>query len=392
MIQVHRATRFVVAVAITIVLVGSTLADHPATDVFVAGDDGYKVFRIPAIVKAANGDLLAFCEARQGGDASEIDLVSKRSTDQGKTWGKLQVVQESDDFKSHYKGRDTNITVGNPAPVVDHLDPAHPGRIWMPFTLENDRVFVTASDDHGKSWSKPHEITDDVKLDSWGWYATGPVHSIQIQNGPQRGRLVVPCDHRMGNDGEDRGQNGAHVVYSDDHGTTWKLGAIDDTYDDGLNANETAVVELGDGTLYFNTRDQNGKAKGTRGEAWSKDGGSTLNPRDKNWSQFRTVAQVLDPPVVQCSLLAVEELVIFSGPDNNGPTGEGRSDLRLRISSDQAASWSDGPLIHTGPAAYSDLVLIDAKHIGVVFESGKKKPYERIQFVAISAADLQPKQ
>ena len=50
-------------------------------------------------------------------------------------------------------------------------------------------------------------------------------------------------------------------MVSDDHGKTWKLGAVDDSYDDGLNANETTVVELEDGTLYFNTRDQNGRRK-----------------------------------------------------------------------------------------------------------------------------------
>ena len=69
------------------------------TTVFRNGTDGYPVFRIPAIVRAANGDLLAFCEARQAGDASEIDLVLKRSSDGGLTWSPLKVVQESDDFR-----------------------------------------------------------------------------------------------------------------------------------------------------------------------------------------------------------------------------------------------------------------------------------------------------
>ena len=376
-------------IAFSIVCI-SLHADPPVTSVFKAGEDGYKVYRIPALIMAANGDLLAFCEARQGGDASEIDLVLKRSSDGGKNWGPLQVVQESDDFKSLYADRSSNITVGNPAPVVDRMDPKHPDRIWLPFTLENDRVFVTSSDDHGDTWSKPREITDSVKRDSWGWYATGPVHSLQIENGPHRGRMVIPCDHRMGNDGEDRGSNGAHVVYSDDHGATWQLGAIDDTYDDGLNANETTVVELSDGVLYFNTRDQNGKAPGTRGEAWSTDGGRTFDSMSKNWKQFRPVPAVLDPPVVQCALLKVsDELILFSGPDSNGPTGEGRSDLRIRYSTDQAKSWTDGPLIHTGPAAYSDLVMVDSKTVGVLFESGKKKPYERIQFAPIRVGDLQ---
>ena len=367
----------------------SAWADKPAVTVFEAGQDGYKVFRIPALVRAANGDLLAFCEARQGGDASEIDLVLKRSSDGGKTWGSLEMVQESDDFLSLFGEDVPPITVGNPAPVVDELDPDHPGRIWLPFTLENDRVFVCYSDDHGETWSERREITADVKKEPWGWYATGPVHSIQLKRGPHRGRLVVPCDHRLSDDGEDRGPNGAHAVISDDHGKTWRLGAIDATYDDGLNANETAVVELNDGSLYFNTRDQNGEAPGTRGEAWSTDGGLTFESRDPNWKEFRPVTEVLDPPVVQAALLrAGESLLLFSGPDTDGPSGSGRSDLRIRFSTDEAKSWQDGPLVHTGPAAYSDLVMVDPTTIGVIFEAGEKGTYESIRFATLKVDEI----
>lgn len=357
--------------------------------VFKAGEDGYKVFRIPAIVAASNGDLLAFCEARQGGDASEIDLVLKRSSDGGQTWGELEVVQESDDFTSAFEGKVPDITIGNPAPVVDKMNPDHPGRLWLPFTLENDRVFVVYSDDSGKTWSERREITAEVKLDDWGWYATGPVHSIQLQHGPHRGRLVIPCDHRIGKDGRDDGELGAHVVFSDDHGKTWQLGAIDDTYKDGLNANETTVVELKDGTLYFNTRNQKGDAPGTRGCAWSRDGGGTFESRSESWKQFRPSPETLDPPVVQSALLRAEEnLILFSGPDTNGPSGEGRSDLRVRFSRDEAESWQDGPLIHTGPAAYSDMVMVEDGVVGILYEAGEKGTYESIRFSNLETASL----
>lgn len=370
----------------------SNASGYPATTVFRAGSDGYKVYRIPAILRAANGDLLAFCEARQGGDASEIDLVQKRSSDGGATWSELQVVQESDDFRSLIGDKTRDITIGNPAPVVDTLDPENPGRIWMPFTLENDRVFVVFSDDHGKTWSKRREITASVKKEQWGWYATGPVHSIQIQNGPHRGRIVIPTDHRLGVGGKDDGDLGAHVILSDDHGKTWRLGAVDETYTDGLNANETTVVELADGTLYFNTRDQHGRAAGSRGETYSRDGGETFDSGSDQWSAFRPAPSVLDPPVVQCALLRVgEKRIVFSGPDENGPTGKGRSDLRLRVSMDQTQSWTDGPLIHVGPAAYSDLVLVDDDTLGVIFENGdagQKDAYQRISFARVGLSEI----
>ncbi len=367
-------------------------SEFPVVPVFESGRDGYPIYRIPAMVRAANGDLLVFCEARQGGDASEIDLVMKRSTDGGVSWGSLKVVQESDDFIPLLGENPPPATVGNPAPVVDLIDPRHPGRIWLPFTLENDRVFVIHSDDHGATWSERREITAEVKLPEWGWYATGPVHAIQITMGPHRGRLVIPCDHRKGDDGADRGDNGAQVVLSDDHGKTWRLGAIDATYEDGLNANETTVVELADGTLYFNTRDQNGDAPGTRGETWSRDGGDTFESRDPAWAAFRPVTGALDTPVVQGALWRLNDgRLVFSGPDDNGPSGKGRSDLRLRISDDEGATWRDGPLVHIGPAAYSDLVDL-GDGIGVIFENGdpgQKSAYQRISFARLERVDPQ---
>lgn len=370
--------------------------------VFRSGTEDYKVFRIPAIVRTANGDLLAFCEAREGGDASAIDLVSKRSADGGKTWGKLKVVQSKNDFRSLFGDKAPDITIGNPSPVVDMMDKKYKGRIWLPFTLENDRVFVTYSDDHGKTWAKRRDITSDVKRKDWGWYATGPVHSIQIQRGKFKGRLVVPADHRRGDGGKDRGPNGAQAFYSDDHGETWKLGAIDDTYTDGLNANETTVVELNDGRLYFNTRDQNGKSPGTRGDAYSSDGGQSFDPWPTSNSggnkvkTFRPSSVLLDPPVVQCAMLRAsstldgdkQNVILFSGPDENGPSGNGRSDLRIRYTTDETATWKDGPLIHIGPAAYSDLVQTAAgkDQFGVLFEAGDedKSAYSSIRFTRFS--------
>ncbi|MCC7336849.1 MAG: exo-alpha-sialidase [Pirellulaceae bacterium] len=368
--------------------------------VFKNGTEGYNVYRIPTIVTAADGQLLAFCEARVGGDASEIDLVLKRSSDSGATWQTLEVVQESDDFQKYFTEPNPSISVGNPAPVVDLFDPQHRGRLWLPFTLENDRVFVTFSDDHGRQWSSPREITKQVKLDPWGWVATGPVHSIQIQRGAHRGRLVVPADHRLGEDGVDGGSAGAQVLLSDDHGRTWRLGAVDDSYDDDLEANETTVVELNDGKLYFNTRDQNGRATGTRGEAVSSDGGASWQPPTESGYRFFSPAPaVLDPPVVQCALLrfastldgANRNMILFCGPDENGPSGPGRSDLRLRYSVDETLTWHDGPLIHQGPAAYSDMVCLDSDRIGILFESGPEGggKCDRIEFVVYDLSGLE---
>ncbi|MCA9043459.1 MAG: exo-alpha-sialidase [Planctomycetaceae bacterium] len=374
-------------------------ADYEFVPVFQNGTGGYNAYRIPAIVQAANGDLLAFCEAREGGDASKIDLVMKRSTDEGKSWSQLQVVQAADDFKSLFGENPPPITAGNPAPVVDHLDPEHAGRIWLPFTLENDKVFVVYSDDNGATWSPRRDITSSVKREGWGWYATGPVHSIQLQRGEHKGRLVVPCDHRLGSGGADRGPCGGHCIYSDDHGLTWKIGGVDGAYEDDLEPNETTVVELNDGRLCFNARDQNGKAPGTRAVVYSNDGGATFEHQTEGpFPIYQPLEGVIDPPVVQCSLQrmastldgAKSNLILFSGPDDNGPTGKGRSDLRLRYSTDETQAWHDGPLIHTGPAAYSDMVRLSGEVVGILFEAGKTgtKSYNEIWFVRVEVGSL----
>jgi sialidase-1 len=94
-------------------------------------------------------------------------------------------------------------------------------------------------------------------------------------------------------------------------------------------------------------------------------------------------------PVVQGALLRVSEsLILLSGPDENGPSGEGRSDMRIRYSTDEAKTWQDGPIIHTGPVAYSDMVLLLEGSVGLLFEAGspsQKSAYQRIVFSAISS-------
>jgi sialidase-1 len=382
---------------VMVLVIGATVPAIAAvpvrTTVFKNGEDGYKVFRIPALVLAANGNLLAFCEARAGGDASEIDLVLKRSLDGGKTWEPLEKVQESDSFKPLFGDRPPEITVGNPCPVVDALDPEHRGRIWLLFTVENDFIFATSSDDHGKTWAEPRNITKEVKKPGWGWYATGPCHAVQMLKGKHRGRIVVPADHRVSSTGGDKGPCGVQMILSDDHGRTWRLGAIDDFYDDGLESNETTVVELGDGRLYINTRDQNGKMPGTRAEALSSDGGETFDATNlPEWKGFKPCPEILDPPVVQCSLWRMtnngtDPLVVFCGPDDHGPSGGGRKDLRLRYSSDDTKVWRDGPLVHEGPAAYSDLAEVrpGQGELGILFEAGDAgtKSPTRIDFTTV---------
>ncbi|SEE72817.1 sialidase family protein [Jiangella alba] len=350
--------------------------------VFSRGQDGYHTFRIPAVAQAQDGTLLAFAEGRvdSPGDDGDIDLVLKRSTDGGRTWGPLQVVADAGPDK-----------FGNPVPIVDERT----GRIVLNITRTggdvsgNDircgladaeqtrRSFVLYSDDHGATWSDPVEITADVKPADWRHFVGGPGHGIQIASGEHAGRLVVPGNHSAapppGSDiacTDDR-LFGAHSLYSDDGGTTWHLGGVDTTPEGVVNPNENTVVELGDGTLYFNARDQNGTSVGARASTTSSDGGASFD------TPYQEVTDIV-APVVQGSILALSrdadrrERLVFAAPGH--PTA--RENLTLWTSDDDAGSWERGPLVYEGPAGYSDLVQIDdhgnARRLGVLYENGDR--------------------
>ena len=337
-------------------------ADARTISVFKAGQNGYHTYRIPAMVRAKNGDLLAFAEGRKNSaaDHGDIDIVMKRSSDDGKTWGPLVLVQDE-------AGDPTaKIWIGNPTPLVDQTDPKHPGRLWLAFTRSNAKMFVTSSDDNGKTWAKRRDISSEAVKPASDWCAAGPVHGIQLERGPHAGRIIIPCDHQI----KASGNWGVHLVYSDDHGTTWKLGAVDTrAADDPLHPNECVAVELADGRVYVNAREHNGSDPATRTIAYSSDGGQTFD------APFAAEPNITSP-VVQNSLVRLtlaepgdrQNVLVYCGP---GHATE-RRDLTMRVSYDEGKTWKRTTVIHAGPAAYSDLVKLDDEHVGVLFEAGRR--------------------
>jgi sialidase-1 len=352
-------------------------AEVNTVTVFKAGQDGYHTYRIPVMVRAKNGDLLAMAEGRKNSaaDHGDIDIVLKRSRDDGKTWGPLQVVQDED---ANAKAK---VWIGNPTPVVDQSDPNHPGRIWLVFTRSNEKMFVTSSDDNGKTWAKRRDITTTAVKPEWDWCAAGPVHGIQLERGPHAGRLIIPCDHQI----KSTKSWGSHLVYSDDHGATWKLGAVDThAADDPLHPNECVAVELADGRVYVNAREHNGSHPATRTIAFSSDGGQTFD------APFAAEPNITSP-VVQNSLVRLT----WADPDDRGNglvyCGPGhpteRRDLTMLASFDEGETWKRKTVIHSGPAAYSDLVKLDDQHVGVLFEGGRKL-YDEILFATVGINNL----
>ncbi|MEF3302095.1 sialidase family protein [Paenibacillus sp. GYB003] len=326
-------------------------------ELFTSGQGGYHTFRIPALLVTREGTVLAFCEARRNGqgDAGDIDVVLRRSEDGGETWGPLQVIADD--------GADT---IGNPCPVQDR----ETGTIWL-IVCKNaeeghekdilagqaDReVLKVKSDDDGRTWSPLENISKSVKHPDWSWYATGPGHGIQLKSG----RLVVPCNHAVFQSTEGRsGPYISHIVYSDDHGESWRIGE-----DVGEHTNECSVAELPDEALYLTMRSYHGQNR--RAFSWSLDGGIS-------WSSPELDRNLIDP-VCQGSVVCTEEgIVLFSNC-----ASEKREKLTLRFSADRCQTWNVLEVLHEGPAAYSDLALTRTGAILCLFECGEKKPYEKI--------------
>jgi sialidase-1 len=349
------------------------------TILFQSGTGGYHTYRIPAMTVTTHGTILAFCEGRKHGrsDAGDIALLIRRSQDGGRSWSETRTVWD-----------DPGNTCGNPCAVVDH----ETGRIWLLMTWnrgddpetqiidgtseDTRRVFVTHSEDDGVSWAEPEEITRDVKRENWTWYATGPGAGIQIEHGPHRGRLVIPCDHIEA----ETQHRYSHVFYSDDGGETWELGGR--TPQPGVN--ECEVVELTGGQLMLNMRNHrpdsgrnhrpdSAESKLTRKISLSRDGGVT-------WSAVRPAPELIEP-ICQASIRRYRwpeadepGLLLFSNPAHETD----RRAMTVQISDDDGQTWNAGRPLHEGPSAYSCLAVMPDGDVGCLYEKGDAHPYESI--------------
>jgi sialidase-1 len=347
------------------------------SDVFISGHDGYHTYRIPALLTTKKGTLLAFCEGRKAtrSDSGNIDLLVKRSADNGKTWSSRQVVWD-----------DRDNTCGNPCPVVDQRTGTiwllmtwnrgddHEGEIKKNTSKDTRRVWVSRSNNDGRTWSKPIEITATAKRPEWRWYATGPGVGIQLQKGPWKGRMVIPCDHSIVSANDPDGYN-SHVIISDDHGKTWYIGGVISP-----KVNECQVVELDNGTLMINMRNYD-RSKTTRAIATSNDGGITFSKV--------THDPVLVEPICQASFLRYtlrpkhdRNRLLFSNPAH-AKRGD-RRDMTVRLSYDEGRSWPVAKLLYAGPSAYSCLTKLPDGNIACLYEAGQKSPYEKIIFTSFN--------
>lgn len=360
--------------------------------VFVSGTEGHKSYRIPAIIGLPNGTLLAFCEGRVhgAGDFGDINIVMKQSSDGGKTWSSLQTIVDTD-----------TLQAGNPAPVVDLTDPAYPnGRIFLFYNTGNNHegevrkghglreVWYKASTDNGNTWSNPANITTQVHRpkqpqvnaaynfsEDWRSYANTPGHAMQFPDGKFKGRIFVAANHSEGAPQQQFTDYVAHGFYTDDHGKTFHLGATVNY----PGSNESTAADLSGDKLMMNSRNQKGDVR-ARIVSISSDGGAT-------WDNTY-VDQTLIDPVNEGSILNIgtkngKNIIAFC----NAADTQRRDNLTLRVSYDDGKTWSKSIVVdksvegnNSDFTAYSDLVKLNGKAIGVLYE---RDGYKQIVFTAI---------
>lgn len=315
-------------------------------------NENVKCYRIPAIVTAPNGDLIASIDERvpNCGDlkwSKDINIIVRRSEDNGKTWSNIETVVNFPFGKS----------ASDPSMIVDTVT----NEIFLFYNymdLDTEKniyyLHVVKSADNGKTWSEPLDITSQITKPEWHndfkFITSG--RGIQTSTGK-----LLHCMVNL--------NSGMHVFGSDDHGKTWYL--IDTPISP---ADESKIVELTDGTLMINSRVN--KKEGMRYVHTSKDDGKT-------W-ESKPSPELIDPG---CNASIIRYTSIVDGYKknrllfSNAKSKNGRMNMAVRISYDEGKTWSEGKTIYEGPSAYSSLTVLENGNIGLFFEQDEhiKNPF-----------------
>ena len=374
---------------------------------YVTQQDRYHTFRIPGMVVTQDGSVLVFAEGRRG-DGSDprrdenapIDLVMRRSTDNGRTWQPMVVID------SGFRPNGELLDFADPTPVLD----AKTGTVFLfygqwpdvaPRTVAygqsadpndgNHIVWVRSSTDNGQTWSdrkqvvypdEPHETSDGLY---WRQAEPGPGSGIQLQwqdrEGSRNGRLIIPAKRSGSSTPDGQVTVEPFVYYSDDHGKTWQVGNVTP----GPDANEDEVVELIDGRVLLDARQNSGNF---RRRHLSTDGGVTWGPDSPDDIAITPV----DGSLVRYSAKRVtddRDRILFSGP--RGESGLNRNNITVWTSYDEGKTFTNPVEFNNGFAAYSVIQPLADGTIGLVVETANDAAvrYGEITFYRFDIAELE---
>ena len=246
------------------------------------------------------------------------------------------------------------------------------GRAWWNSQTGMDRnhtaqLMMVKSDDDGKTWSEPMNVTEQVKDPSWYFLLQGPGRGISMEDGT----LVFASQYI----GSDRIPN-AGIIYSKDHGKTWKISTLART-----NTTESQVAEVEPGVLMLNMRDNRGGSRAV----------STTTDMGKTWKEHVSSRTALQEPVCMASLISVKaednvlgkDILLFSNPNDT----KNRHSITIKASLDGGVTWlpENQLLLDAGWGwGYSCLTMIDKETVGILYESS----VAHMTFQAVKLKDI----
>ena len=338
----------------------SAMQDPVRIPLYEMEEAGSKYYRIPALTQAADGALVAIADKR--GDAlgdlpNIISIVSKRSTDGGKTWSDMSIVAQGDTV--------AKCGYGDAVVIADekrgNLVAVYSGNngLWQSNEESLIRTYTSISTDNGKTWGAVTDITDQVYGGVYGegtryGLFTGSGSGVQLKYGKYAGRIMLVVAAR--NDATWGGTMSNYAIYSDDGGITWHASKNPGCTD----GDESKVVELSNGDVLMSIRNRH---KGDRLFSISTDGGET-------WSEPKYNA-TLPAPACNGDIVAYthngKNLLLHSLPASRTT----RENVTVYVSEDNGETWTAKRCIYKGYSAYSSLQVLDDGTIGIIVEEGK---------------------
>jgi sialidase-1 len=335
--------------------------------VFSASTEGFHTYRIPSLLKTSKGALIALAEGRQSqSDAAGNQIVMRVSQDDGRRWSPMQVLAKMDGSLNN-----PCLVESKPGRLVLHFQfyPAGTHEYDVPAGYQDPRAvraYQMESQDGGKVWTAPRDITTMVKSETASTLASGPGVGILLERGRRKGRILMPYNQRVGQGSSQRWT--VYVAYSDDQGKTWRRGATADQ-PRNVNANEVQLVELAEGGVMLNARNQ--AADGQRGVAVSHDQGETF-------SRIELDTRLIDP-VCQGSIVRLawpkmgsSGAIAFSNPSD----AKARRNGQFQISYDEGRTWSRKVLLEPESFQYSCLARLNADQVGILYEKVEQNQYQ----------------
>ncbi|MDP3434609.1 MAG: sialidase family protein [Bacteroidota bacterium] len=367
---------------------------RPKLVVRAASQDKTDTYRIPGLVTTSKGTLIAVYDNRYNNSKDlqeDIDIGMSRSTDGGQTWQPMKVIMDM----GEYGGRSQRLNgIGDPCVLYDHkTHTIWVAGLWMSGSApdkmlwwaskpgmkpeETGQFILVKSTDDGLTWSQPINITSQIKDPAWQLLLQGPGSGITMTDGT----LVFPAQFKadLGTKSLDGGQFTCHstIVYSKDQGKTWQIGTGAKS-----NTTEAQVVELADGSLMLNMRDDRNRSdKGeTNGRAVA-----VTTDLGKTWIKHASSNSALQEPNCMASIISanleingkMQQVLFFSNPDSKTV----RSHMTIKASLDGGLTWPKTYQVELNSESgygYSCMSMVDDKTIGILYEGVKDLYFQKV--------------